>query len=162
MSTRYEGADARNTSAQHLAPGSWIGDVILGADEHALILGYDEVFYVTGTLDELRAFHARIGAALDREGVHECDEDEPCAVCDPHDCVACGMSSAECDRSYETTEELCCDVCTVGDTAVMHDPETGAICGAIYHETYGEDGETRREVCLREPYHRGDHGEDQS
>jgi len=63
MTTRYEGASARDTAVEAVQPGTELGADTLA--QSALVFRYDEVFFVAGTPAELLAFtdRARVAAA---------------------------------------------------------------------------------------------------
>jgi hypothetical protein len=54
VSTRYEGADAKSVSLDWEKPGAEIGQDQLAPGQYALTIGYGEMFYITGTPEELR------------------------------------------------------------------------------------------------------------
>jgi hypothetical protein len=59
MSTHYEGCDADATVGWD-KPGTGIGEDQLAPGQYALVISYDEVFYVTGTPDQLVGFAERM------------------------------------------------------------------------------------------------------
>jgi tagatose-1,6-bisphosphate aldolase len=65
MSIRYEGAPA-TSSITVATSGREVGDDIIPDGEVALIINYDEVFYVQGTVEQLRDFITRADKALRR------------------------------------------------------------------------------------------------
>jgi hypothetical protein len=70
MSTRYEGAAAVDTTAEWERPGARIGDESLEPGQYALVLGYDEVFYLVGNPRQLRDFMVRLDANLQEIEAH--------------------------------------------------------------------------------------------
>lgn len=56
MSTRYEGGSATEVSIEWEAPGAEIGRERLDPGQYAITIGYGEVFYITGTADQLVTF----------------------------------------------------------------------------------------------------------
>jgi hypothetical protein len=60
MTVRYEGAGAANVRVTIADAGQEIGVDTVPAGRVALVFNYDEVFYVQGTLAELRDLHDRI------------------------------------------------------------------------------------------------------
>lgn len=65
MSTRYEGAPA-TSSISMATSGRQVGEDIIPDDQVALIVNYDEVFYIQGTIAQLRDFITRADKALRR------------------------------------------------------------------------------------------------
>ena len=61
MSVRYEGAGARDVGVSVLQAGEEIGEDIVPEGQIALCFWYDEVFYIVGTPEELKAL---MGAGL--------------------------------------------------------------------------------------------------
>lgn len=54
MTTRYEGAGAKDTTITIHQAGEEIGADVVPEGEIALAFNYDEVFYLQGTPDEVR------------------------------------------------------------------------------------------------------------
>ena len=65
MTVRYEGAPA-TASITVAAGGRQVGDEIVPDDQVALIINYDEVFYIQGTVEQVRDFITRADKALRR------------------------------------------------------------------------------------------------
>jgi hypothetical protein len=63
MSTRYEGAGAKDVNITIFPAGEEVGMDIIPEGQLGLILGYDEVFYIQGTAEELRTL---LQEALDK------------------------------------------------------------------------------------------------
>jgi hypothetical protein len=55
MSTRYEGAGAKDTRITIHQAGEEIGDDVVPEGQVALAFNYDEVFYIQGTPAEVKA-----------------------------------------------------------------------------------------------------------
>lgn len=53
MTTRFEGAGARDVRVTVLKAGEEIGVDVVPEGEYALAFNYDEVFYIQGTLPDL-------------------------------------------------------------------------------------------------------------
>jgi hypothetical protein len=70
VSIRYEGASASSTTLSAMSPGSAIGEDELEPGQYALVIGYDEVFYVQGTPDELHRFAERVMRQVERMERH--------------------------------------------------------------------------------------------
>jgi hypothetical protein len=70
MSTRYEGVGASSAGTGWESPGAAIGDDTLERGQYALVINYDEVFYIQGTPDELRAFLVRLDERLQNIEAH--------------------------------------------------------------------------------------------
>lgn len=69
MSVRYEGADARYTSTYIAKAGEEIGEDTVPEGKVALVMSYDEVFYLVGTVEEIRRFLT--GARMDLRLIEE-------------------------------------------------------------------------------------------
>jgi hypothetical protein len=54
MTTRFEGAGAKDTSITILQAGDEVGVDVVPEGQVALCFNYDEVFYLQGTLGEVR------------------------------------------------------------------------------------------------------------
>lgn len=65
MTVRYEGAPATATITMATS-GRQVGDDIVPDDQVALIINYDEVFYIQGTVEQVRDFITRADKALRR------------------------------------------------------------------------------------------------
>jgi hypothetical protein len=53
MTTRYEGAGAKDTRITVLKGGEEIGDEVVPEGQIALAFNYDEVFYIQGTIADV-------------------------------------------------------------------------------------------------------------
>lgn len=53
MSTRYEGAGARDVKITILRAGEEIGEDVVPEGQLALCFNYDEVFYIQGTIEDV-------------------------------------------------------------------------------------------------------------
>lgn len=76
MSVRYEGAPATSSISMAVS-GREVGEDVIPDGQVALIINYDEVFYIQGTVAQLRDFITRADRALRRveesqtkQGVH--------------------------------------------------------------------------------------------
>lgn len=65
MSVRYEGAPATSGITMAIS-GRQVGDDIVPDGQVALIINYDEVFYIQGTVEQVRDFITRADKALRR------------------------------------------------------------------------------------------------
>lgn len=54
MTTRYEGAGAKDTRITIHMPETPLGDDVIPAGQMAVAFNYDEVFYIQGTPSEIR------------------------------------------------------------------------------------------------------------
>jgi hypothetical protein len=70
VTTRYEGAGARDVTITILKAGEEIGVDVVPEGQVALCFNYDEVFYIQGTVDEVRRVltTARMDLRLIEEG----------------------------------------------------------------------------------------------
>ena len=66
MSTRYEGAGAKDTRITVHAAGEEIGDEVVPEGQIALAFNYDEVFYLQGTPGEIMIALAEASVALQK------------------------------------------------------------------------------------------------
>lgn len=66
MSVRFEGAHAKYLNVSHVTGGEVLGEDVVAEGQYALVLGYDEVFYIEGTKEELQAAVNRMQAEVDR------------------------------------------------------------------------------------------------
>lgn len=104
MSTRFEGAGAKDTRIIVLKPGEEIGDDVVPEDQVALCFDYDEVFYLQGKpwdigqllqdgLDKLKEASVALIKLFDLASIQPAQsviqanqsrvrgDQEPCAVC---------------------------------------------------------------------------------
>lgn len=65
MTVRYEGAPATSSISMAIS-GRQVGEDIIPDKQVALIINYDEVFYIQGTIEEVRDFINRADKALRR------------------------------------------------------------------------------------------------
>jgi hypothetical protein len=65
MSTRYEGAGAKDTRITIHKAGEEIGDDVVPEGQIALAFNYDEVFYIQGTPVEVRILITRAERAVE-------------------------------------------------------------------------------------------------
>lgn len=68
MTTRYEGAGAKDTRITVIPAGEEIGDDVVPEGQIALAFSYDEVFYLQGTPQQVREL---LEVALDRVKIEE-------------------------------------------------------------------------------------------
>ena len=73
MSTRYEGAGARDTRVTILRAGEQIGVDTVPKGQIALCFNYDEVFYLQGTPLEIRRLLTNARMLLRKEEFEEAD-----------------------------------------------------------------------------------------
>lgn len=100
MSVRYEGAYAAHTSVEVVGEGAEIGeDDPLPEGQAAVVLSYDEVFYLVGTPTELRKLLTR---ALWKLAADPEPEEAP------RRCANCG------DGAETLSSRDWCDGCEIG------------------------------------------------
>jgi len=122
MSVRYEGADARTASAGWEEPGTEIGDDTLGPGQYALTIGYDEVFYISGSPKGLRDFMVRLDEQLQEIEAHAA---KPLALADYKVDEDGDYACPRCDEFFTPPnyDGLAGLVAAVGAHILTHDAE---------------------------------------
>jgi hypothetical protein len=106
MTTRYEGAGAKDTAITIHEAGEEIGEEVVPEGQMALAFNYDEVFYIQGAPAEISEFLARAARAFNQARYAEEEGDLPLILALDDD--YCPTSK---DNKHRWAEDRTCDLC---------------------------------------------------